>query len=538
MATSSDFDDELVDGTLTEIASISSHVSLSKEIAMAYEQEGTDGIIRLAESVKSQHKSASDIVQASFAAAGFGGDISSGANGNRGKVCSMINAWIGSCTMDPQYGGQNALRILEEFEKEVERYTNLGDERGERAAAPAISPDIVTFCLIYTALVKSSKFGDPNGVSFDYMEESERIMDRALRLTKKLGGSKRRKAIAAQRTRVGTTTDDVAVSPEVEQELKAILGTHFQVLYESDDLLVVNKPSGVSCYHAKTTPAGKIKSKRKKRQGVDGLASVTADVSLVDALWHCCSGRLSLSTLNPDAFGVVHRLDRGTSGCIVLAKTNDAHARLLTEFFTRTVRKSYTVLTSPSPDLSSVNSEDGSSKPTGVYSKSAELTDDSIYIDYPVDGHPAKSTYRMIERFITNIPTKESFALGNVTTHTGRKHQVRVHCANVLKSPVVGDGLYGLKRENCGVSERSTKKGTKKGRQTVENETSRTLSVIKSVLGELSTTSSRFFLHASSLLIPSFGVNVNAEIPSWWEPVIDDLRRRKSEENSGVDGAC
>ena len=81
------------------------------------------------------------------------------------------------------------------------------------------------------------------------------------------------------------------------------------------------------------TSAGKKKKKKGKNREPTDL-----DMSLVDALLHC---NVVLSTLNPESQGLVHRLDRGTSGCILLAKTDEMHARAVAEFYCRNAKKTY-----------------------------------------------------------------------------------------------------------------------------------------------------------------------------------------------------
>jgi len=278
------------------------------------------------------------------------------------------------------------------------------------------------------------------------------------------------------------------------------LGSDFAILQETDGFVVVNKPSGVSCYHNKATAAGKVHSRRRSR--ADGFRSRVSDISLVDAL--STAANFSLSTVNREALGIVHRLDRGTSGCMVLAKTDDAHARLVTEFFTRRVSKEYTVLTSPAPAAppSNLAAAAAADPPSGDGGR--------VVLEGSVHGRPARSTYRLIEIF----GRRQQYALGRVETHTGRKHQVRIHCAKLLQSPIVLDDLYG-NSENSGGSSRWLLDAI----ETVDNSSDGARNVPPG---------KRFFLHASSLSIPEMGIDVEAPLPGWWHPALDELRRRGS----------
>ena len=296
-----------------------------------------------------------------------------------------MNALIASCCQmeDRKCASIQVRELLDAFErlKETRR----------------ITPDIVTYSLAYKAFSLDNASSDLAGL----------VLDQVLRQSKKLAGSKRRKTLAASRRK------SLSTCTAAEENLKALLGDDFHVLYETNSFVVINKPSGVSCFHKKMTNAGKIKR--------SGGASLVSDVSLVDALINC---NIPLSMLNPESLGLVHRLDRGTSGCMVLAKTNEMHANLVTEFFLRRSEKKYLVIVAPAPDISM--SQEG-------------------YIHLPVDKHPASSKYRIIERYGTTA------ALLEFDIYTGRKHQVRVHAARGLSSPVLMDSMYSLGGQNVDI---------------------------------------------------------------------------------------
>jgi len=384
------------------------------DIRRAYQHGETDGILQYASSLDISTIAVEDIISATL-------DVS---NGRSGDAASMMNAWIGACSLSSAstVTSDLVLGLMDAFE----------DLEGTKN----ISPDIVTYSLAYNALRE-----DPSAE-----QSATYFIEEAIRRSKKAAGGKRRRALAAARGkgRISNTKD-------VGDDLRLLCGEDFSVLDETDDWVVVNKPSGIPCFHRKTTTAGKI------RKGTGHAIPQAKDVSLEDALVAC---NVPLSTLNPDARGLVHRLDRGSSGCLVLAKTDEMHARLLSEFFLRRTEKFYTTVVSPVPDPS----------------VAGEGT-----IDFPVDGRPARSNYRILERWGSDAAIVE-FAI-----FTGRKHQIRVHASSVLGSPVHMDTLYG---EEKNIVDSST----------------------------------RFLLHSSKLKIPKYDIDVEAPQPPWWDDVITDFK--------------
>lgn len=406
-------------------------ITLTEQIRQAYEEGETDAILKLAKTVSLDSQDPIDLISASAEAVNY----------NKGQVAGIVNSWIGACCEmeDPVEGAATSLKLLEAYE-------TLADDL-------AIYPDLVTFSLAYTALSGTNQEG--------YQRVADSVLERASKLSKKKGGSKRRKALAAARRK-----GPAVLCKAVQDELQELFGPDFQVLEETNDLLVLSKPSGVVLYHKHTTTAGKRK-KGGKTKGRN-KEKVSSDVSLEDAL---LSQNVQLSTLNSEGRGFVHRIDRGTSGCIVLAKTDEMHAKLLTQFFLRRVKKSYTAIVSPAGD---------------------DLAPEGS-ITVPVDGRPAKSVCSVMERF-------GNFAARlKVETFTGRKHQVRVHCARGLERPILLDPLYGN-----------------------ENDTDSRLS--EAVSNLTNGNQQKFFLHASTLVIPECGVDVEAPLPLWWKDAISEFK--------------
>ena len=403
-------------------SSSSPQISLTENIRQAYDESQTDGILQLARS-SDFRSDVTDLITATLEAT----------EENSGQVASILNGFIGACS------------FMDNKEAASDRVSQLLEAYDELEESNDIRPDIVTYSLAYNVFILDSTASDL----------AEMALDRASRMSKKLAGSKRRKVLAASRRKKEVSCTSA------EDDMKELIGDDFQVLHETDDLFVINKPSGVSCFHKKTTTAGKIKGKKRKS---DSHASF--DISLEDALLKC---GVPLSTLNPEGLGLVHRLDRGSSGCLVLAKTEEMHAKLVSEFFLRGSNKTYLTIVSPVPK--------------------DDVPEEGEIIS-PVDGRPAISKYNILERY------GETAALMQFDIYTGRKHQIRVHAAS-LDSPVLFDDLYSSKSD------------------------------VPALSGELKTlieNKAQFLLHASKLNIPNYDVDVEAPIPSWWEPIINELK--------------
>jgi 23S rRNA pseudouridine1911/1915/1917 synthase len=419
--------------------------NIVEQIIDSYHEQETDGVLNLAVSTSMVLNEELDIENVLVPA------ILESLDGekNKGAVASIMNAMIGSCcflatdvtgTKNDLDGAKRQL-LSDRVDQLLMAYELLEENNG-------ISPDIVSYCLAYTALNV-----DPNE-----QDLSRTILERAQRWSKKLAGGKRRKALASSRRKSVSTFIDQ------EESLKGLLGNDFEVLLENEDLAVINKPSGCPCFHRKTTTAGKIKKKKGKQQQDGG-----SDISLEDALIDC---NIPLSTLNPDAMGLVHRLDRGSSGCMVLAKSDEMHAQLVSEFFLRRTTKKYTTLLDQT-SVSSISGEEG-------------------LIEYPVNGRPARSKYRVLERYLSS-----NIVLMEFEIFTGRKHQIRVHAAKALSSPVLNDDLYSVV---------ATTNAGKNGNSADD-------------------TSQRFYLHSSHLKIDHLGIDVKARIPSWWNETLSSLKK-------------
>lgn len=182
-----------------------------------------------------------------------------------------------------------------------------------------------------------------------------------------------------------------------------------EILYEDEDVAVINKPAGMIVHPGAGENSG----------------------TAVAALLHHFGGASRLSDVGgPMRPGIVHRLDKGTSGALVIALTNEAHLRLVEEFAERKVQKTYVALVH------------------------GALKEHSGRIELPVardlrhrarmtarrrDGRPARTDWQSI----LNLP---GFTLLKANLHTGRTHQLRVHFS-AQGHPVVGDTLYGAPKQ-------------------------------------------------------------------------------------------
>jgi len=174
-----------------------------------------------------------------------------------------------------------------------------------------------------------------------------------------------------------------------------------KVLYSDDDIVVVDKPFGVAAHAS---------------PGWEG-PTVTASIA---AKGH----QISTSGV-PERQGIVQRLDVGTSGVMVVAKSDFAYENLKESFRTRTVKKVYHALVQGHPDPSSGT------------------------IDAPISRHPQENyKYAIVQggrESITHYETLEAFpyaSLLKIELETGRTHQIRVHMS-AIKHPCVGDPMYG-----------------------------------------------------------------------------------------------
>ena len=195
-------------------------------------------------------------------------------------------------------------------------------------------------------------------------------------------------------------TDEIALNlPEKEQT-----DVDLPILYEDDDVIVVNKPSGLLT-HAK-----------------GGLSDEPTVAEIIRP-------KTSFAT-DTDRPGIVHRLDRDTSGLLIIAKNPESAAHLQRQFAERTAKKTYIAITDGKPKLNAAKID----LPIGR-NPSAPST---FRID--PNGKPAQTTYHVLTE-------NDTQSLVELKPTTGRTHQLRVHLAH-LNAPILGDRVYG-KSSDC-----------------------------------------------------------------------------------------
>jgi len=202
------------------------------------------------------------------------------------------------------------------------------------------------------------------------------------------------------------TQDEPVVSVVEKQNIP------LDIIYEDSDLIVINKPQGMVVHPAPGHPAG----------------------TLVNALLHHCGDSLSGigGVIRP---GIVHRIDKDTSGLVIAAKNDKAHLSLASQLSSRTLTREYQTIVC------------------------GNIKNDTGQIDAPIGRHPsdrkkqavtdknsrsALTYYDVLERFgkYTHLKCR---------LDTGRTHQIRVHLA-YIGFPVLGDNIYGRKKPELGMS--------------------------------------------------------------------------------------
>jgi 23S rRNA pseudouridine1911/1915/1917 synthase len=179
-----------------------------------------------------------------------------------------------------------------------------------------------------------------------------------------------------------------------------------EIIYEDDDILVLNKPYNLTVHDA---PSVK-------------------DATLVDWLK---LNNISLSTISgEERHGIVHRLDKGTSGVMVIAKTNQAHLGLSRQLEDKSMGRYYLAIV------------DMPLKDNIIIDKSiARSQNNRLKMAIDENGRNAKSAFYKL-----SLSNKENFELIAAKLYTGRTHQIRVHLSSINRH-ILGDNLYGFKGE-------------------------------------------------------------------------------------------
>lgn len=180
-----------------------------------------------------------------------------------------------------------------------------------------------------------------------------------------------------------------------------------EILFEDEFLMVINKPAGIVVHPAPGNYTG----------------------TLVNAVLHHCPGLAGIG--NEKRPGIVHRLDKGTSGVMVIAKEQKTHNGLVELFSTHNIKRQYVALC-----LGARIAPEGKlDAPIG------RSPNNRIKMASNVSpSKPALTNYRVIKFF-------EKFSFVELTLHTGRTHQIRVHLSELLNAPIMNDKTYGREKE-------------------------------------------------------------------------------------------
>jgi 23S rRNA pseudouridine1911/1915/1917 synthase len=185
-----------------------------------------------------------------------------------------------------------------------------------------------------------------------------------------------------------------------------------KIIYEDKDLLVTDKPAGVVVFP-------------------EGESLKSGEKTLIDYLIEQ-KPELKLAGEAP-RYGIVHRLDKDTSGVLLVAKSSEALIFLQKRFINREVEKKYVCL------VEGVISDNKGEIKTLIGRAKGDPRKQKVYnqADAPVSAREAVTEYKVLERF-------QDYTLIEVEIKTGRKHQIRCHFS-YLKHPVAGDKLYAFK---------------------------------------------------------------------------------------------
>lgn len=211
------------------------------------------------------------------------------------------------------------------------------------------------------------------------------------------------KVVAKPGIKLKPSQEVVVTFPKQKESLPKEIDFDVEILYEDEELLVINKPSGVTVH-----PAPSVK-----------------EATLVD--WLKKRG-IRLSTISgEERHGIVHRLDKGTSGAMVIAKTNEAHEALSLQLQDKTMGRYYLAVATP-PLKEDI---------TVVEEPIARSSHNRLKMAIQPHGKYAKTEFKK-----TLLSNDESCELLTCKLFTGRTHQIRVHLEK-LNRHIIGDHLYG-----------------------------------------------------------------------------------------------
>jgi 23S rRNA pseudouridine1911/1915/1917 synthase len=202
-----------------------------------------------------------------------------------------------------------------------------------------------------------------------------------------------------------TSGDLISVSiPEPVEAQAQPEDIPLQVIYEDDHIIVINKEHGMVVHPAAGNATG----------------------TLVNALLHHCQGQLA-GIGGVERPGIVHRLDKDTSGCIIAAKNDAAHQSLVNQFANRTTEKRYLTVVQSTP-----NQSEGS---IFTHIGRHPVNRMKMAVCNPGSGKTAITDYKVLYQ------ATDGTCLILCDLHTGRTHQIRVHMTHI-GTPILGDPIY------------------------------------------------------------------------------------------------
>lgn len=225
-----------------------------------------------------------------------------------------------------------------------------------------------------------------------------------------------RPAKASTKLRGGDAVELIIPAPpsgEIEPE-----DIPLEAIVEDEHLIVIDKPADIIVHPARSENMGTMLN------------------ALAWRFRHVTGGELSPVGEEFARPGVVHRLDRNTSGCIVFAKTEEAHWKLGRQFENRTVDKRYLAVVhgSVGPDTQVID------LPLGPHPSKAKGAREKRVVRHDDLGKPSVTICRVLERY--SLDDGRAYTLVELELKTGRTHQIRVHLSH-LGHPIVGDDMYG-----------------------------------------------------------------------------------------------
>jgi len=198
------------------------------------------------------------------------------------------------------------------------------------------------------------------------------------------------------------------------------------VLYEDEHLIALNKRPDIIVHPARSHNTGTMLG------------------ALAWHFLHSSGGELSPVGADVARPGVVHRLDRDTTGVIVFAKTEEAHWKLGRQFEARTTDKRYFAIVHGDPKGTLDPNVEAIDEPIGPHPSRAKGYREKMVVRHDQLGKPSQTIARVRERYrLHERPVGDQhFALLELELKTGRTHQIRVHCSH-RGWPIVGDDMYG-----------------------------------------------------------------------------------------------